>query len=211
VGATGLTDASSLSRSNAVTDRPPRRSCPIDRPAVSSRGWPGEAASKHPIAAWGSTRRSARVGCTNSIFPRDRVFAPDAREADAVAASRRSTSQFLASSVWDVSTRFRLQIGMIPRCEQSFGTPHPSKWSKAGASSRGRVLGGMPLCLTRVGGRRSVGHGSDARRLDVMSLANATAAAGNAGTAVGRSRVAPTPSMSAFLAGERGFGHADAA
>ncbi len=30
---------------------------------------------------------------------------------------------FSASSVWGVSTRFRLQIGMIRRCEPSFGTP----------------------------------------------------------------------------------------
>jgi riboflavin biosynthesis pyrimidine reductase len=30
---------------------------------------------------------------------------------------------FSASSVWGISTRFRLQIGMIPRCERSFGTP----------------------------------------------------------------------------------------
>jgi hypothetical protein len=30
---------------------------------------------------------------------------------------------FSASSVWGVSTRFCVQIGMIPRCEQSFGTP----------------------------------------------------------------------------------------
>ncbi len=29
-----------------------------------------------------------------------------------------------ASSAWGLSTRFRLQIGMITRCEQSFGTPH---------------------------------------------------------------------------------------
>jgi hypothetical protein len=31
---------------------------------------------------------------------------------------------FSASSVWGVSTRFRLQIRMILRCEQSFGTPY---------------------------------------------------------------------------------------
>jgi hypothetical protein len=31
---------------------------------------------------------------------------------------------FSASSMWGVSARFRLQIGMIPWCEQSFGTPH---------------------------------------------------------------------------------------
>ncbi len=30
---------------------------------------------------------------------------------------------FSASSEWGASTRFRLQIGMITRCEQSFGTP----------------------------------------------------------------------------------------
>jgi hypothetical protein len=29
--------------------------------------------------------------------------------------------------VWDVSTRFRLQIAMILRCEQSFGTPQGFK------------------------------------------------------------------------------------
>ena len=34
---------------------------------------------------------------------------------------------FSASSVWGVSTRFRLQIGMIPRCEQSSGTPQPGR------------------------------------------------------------------------------------
>jgi hypothetical protein len=34
---------------------------------------------------------------------------------------------FSASSVCGVSTRFRLQITMIPRCEQGFGTPHGSK------------------------------------------------------------------------------------
>ena len=28
--------------------------------------------------------------------------------------------------MWGSSTRFRLQIRMIPRCEQSFGTPHAS-------------------------------------------------------------------------------------
>jgi hypothetical protein len=41
--------------------------------------------------------------------------------------AERSDSQplsFSASSVWRVSTRFRLQIRVIPRCEQSFGTPH---------------------------------------------------------------------------------------
>jgi hypothetical protein len=27
------------------------------------------------------------------------------------------------SSVWGVTTQFRLEIRMIPRCEQSFGTP----------------------------------------------------------------------------------------
>jgi hypothetical protein len=31
---------------------------------------------------------------------------------------------FSASYPSGVSTRFCLQIGMIPRCEQSFGTPH---------------------------------------------------------------------------------------
>ena len=38
--------------------------------------------------------------------------------------SGRSTSQFSASSVERVSARFRLQVGMIPPCEPSFGTPH---------------------------------------------------------------------------------------
>jgi 3',5'-cyclic-AMP phosphodiesterase len=32
-------------------------------------------------------------------------------------------SVFRGSSVWGVITQFRLQIGMIPRSEQSFGTP----------------------------------------------------------------------------------------
>ncbi len=36
---------------------------------------------------------------------------------------------FSASSVWGVSTRFRLQIGMIPRCEHSFGTPQLAPFS----------------------------------------------------------------------------------
>ena len=38
-----------------------------------------------------------------------------------------STSQFFsASSVWGASTRSRIQMGMIPPCEQSFGTPQRS-------------------------------------------------------------------------------------
>jgi hypothetical protein len=32
--------------------------------------------------------------------------------------------RFSASSVWGISTRFRLQIRMIPRREHSFDTPH---------------------------------------------------------------------------------------
>jgi hypothetical protein len=41
--------------------------------------------------------------------------------------SGRSTSQFSASSVWAVSTRFRLQIAMITGCERSFGTPQAQR------------------------------------------------------------------------------------
>jgi hypothetical protein len=33
---------------------------------------------------------------------------------------------FSAASVWGVTTGFRLQIGMIPRGEQSIGTPQAS-------------------------------------------------------------------------------------
>jgi hypothetical protein len=36
---------------------------------------------------------------------------------------------FSESSVQGVSTRFRLQIGMIPRCEQGFW--HPTRWAGA--------------------------------------------------------------------------------
>jgi len=39
---------------------------------------------------------------------------------------------FSASSEWGASTRFRLQIGMITRCEQSFGTPHESDENQSG-------------------------------------------------------------------------------
>jgi hypothetical protein len=38
---------------------------------------------------------------------------------------------FSASSVWGVSTRFRLQIPMIPRCERSFGTPQAARYLRS--------------------------------------------------------------------------------
>jgi hypothetical protein len=95
---------------------------------------------------------SSGVGCTNTISlqipdftTREFVHATPSAELDASpgfrssaecptrtrgflgpAGPERSDGQplsFSASSVSGVSTRFRLQIRMIPRCEQSFGTP----------------------------------------------------------------------------------------
>jgi hypothetical protein len=50
---------------------------------------------------------------------------------------------FSASSVWGVSTRFRLEIGMITRREQSFGTPQPEKAGAGMAGGMGDMSGMM--------------------------------------------------------------------
>jgi hypothetical protein len=57
--------------------------------------------------------------------------------------SERSTSEFSASSVWGVSMRFRLQIGMIPRHEPSYGT-HTPVVLRAGRSLRAAAARGSP-------------------------------------------------------------------
>jgi hypothetical protein len=46
---------------------------------------------------------------------------------------------FSASSVWVVRTRFRLQIGMIPRCEQRSGNPHAATAGRSRRRSLVRV------------------------------------------------------------------------
>jgi len=75
----------------------------------------------------------SRSACKSSIsLVANRVLTAHKVLIRGVCPSRRRWSRcrdgqplsFLASSVWGASTRFRLQIGMITRCEQSFDTPH---------------------------------------------------------------------------------------
>jgi hypothetical protein len=98
----------------------------------------------------GGKPRSLRTfssGSTSSGRCEPADFLASSHLATMVTLSRRSTSRFSALSVLRRRTRFCLQIGMIPRCERSFGTPQAA--TSLSASSSGRPALRMSRATTR--------------------------------------------------------------
>jgi hypothetical protein len=120
---------STLRRSDQHLQRlrpPPRASGPRPRECRAD-------ASRHRQVGVGAPRGRCRAPeAAPELAPPPKVselgrFLPRVRGRPADRRSRCRDGQplsFSASSVWGVSTRFRPQVGMDPRSEPSFGTPH---------------------------------------------------------------------------------------
>jgi hypothetical protein len=91
----------------------------------------GASVSAHHIRARTSEPEPLRCDCLSQFWKQHSVPDTDAQASGAGRAEPADGQplSFSASSVWGVSTRFRLQIPTIPRCEQSFGNGQPLSFS----------------------------------------------------------------------------------
>ncbi len=108
-------------RHKAADPPPPGYEAEPRIPSSGSQSLTKQALSPHQKRARAATARCpGEVPLRRVMLSDEGVIAPASR---GPAVHHGQALSFSASSVWGVSTRFRLEIGMITRREQSFGTP----------------------------------------------------------------------------------------